>query len=130
MKKAFGVGAICVAFTAAVGTPPLFAQDQKGPLAALPSKPGPHVEKIRALGDNEWLNLGSPAADPKWGKAGGVRGERKPSPPPRTSVALSSSARESTATSSPMDTSWTICGSTTSTSTPGFVSTPERTRRR
>jgi hypothetical protein len=39
-----------------------------GPLAALPSKPRPHVEKIKALGDNEWLNLGSPAPDPKWGK--------------------------------------------------------------
>src|SRR6476619_7838572 len=43
----------------------------KGPLAELPSKPGAHVEKIKALGDNEWLNLGAPAADPKWGKARG-----------------------------------------------------------
>src|SRR5215218_1299837 len=43
----------------------------KGPLAELPSKPGAHVEKIRALGDNEWLNLGTPAADPKWGRARG-----------------------------------------------------------
>jgi hypothetical protein len=42
-----------------------------GPLAGTPSRPGPHVEKIKALGDNEWLNLGSPAADPKWGKARG-----------------------------------------------------------
>ena len=42
-----------------------------GPLAGLPSKPGPHVEKIKALGDNEWLNLGPPAADPKWGRARG-----------------------------------------------------------
>ena len=71
MKTAFGIGAICVAFTAGIGTPPLFAQDKKGPLAELPSKPGPHVEKIKALGDNEWLNLGSPAPDPKWGKARG-----------------------------------------------------------
>jgi hypothetical protein len=49
------------------------AQDQKatGPLAALPSKPGAHIEKIKALGDNEWLNLGAPAADPQWGKARG-----------------------------------------------------------
>lgn len=48
-----------------------FAQDRKGPLAQLPSKPGTHIEKIKALGDNEWLNLGAPAADPKWGKARG-----------------------------------------------------------
>jgi hypothetical protein len=40
-------------------------------LANVPSQPGPHIEKIKALGDNEWLNLGSPAPDPKWGKAGG-----------------------------------------------------------
>lgn len=43
----------------------------KGPLAALPSQPGPHVEKIKALGDNQWLGLGVPAADPRWGKARG-----------------------------------------------------------
>jgi hypothetical protein len=50
-----------------------FAQDKtkKGPLADLPSKPSAHIEKIKALGDNEWLNLGVPAADPKWGKARG-----------------------------------------------------------
>ena len=48
-----------------------FAQDKKGPLAELPSKPGAHIEKIKAMGDNEWLNLGVPAADPKWGKARG-----------------------------------------------------------
>lgn len=49
------------------------AQDKvkKGPLAARSSKPGAHVEKIKALGDNQWLNLGAPAADPKWGKARG-----------------------------------------------------------
>src|SRR5262245_57009038 len=42
-----------------------------GPLADLPSKPGAHVETIKALGDNEWLDLGAPKADPKWGKARG-----------------------------------------------------------
>lgn len=47
------------------------SKEQKGPLAALPSQPGPHVEKIKALGDDEWLNLGSPEADPKWGRARG-----------------------------------------------------------
>ena len=72
MKSAFGIGAICAAFTAVAGTSPAqFAQDKKGPLAELPSKPGAHVEKIKALGDNGWLKLGAPAADPKWGKARG-----------------------------------------------------------
>ena len=40
----------------------VFAQDKQGPLAELPSKPGAHVEKIKAMGDNEWLKLGVPAA--------------------------------------------------------------------
>jgi hypothetical protein len=72
MKKVFGIGVICLVFTAVASTPTtLFAQDKKGPLAELPSKPGSHVEKIKALGDNEWLKLGAPAADPKWGKARG-----------------------------------------------------------
>ena len=44
---------------------------QKGPLAQLPSKPGPHIEKIISLPDNSWLNLGAPAPDPTWGKARG-----------------------------------------------------------
>jgi hypothetical protein len=42
-----------------------------GPLADLPSRAGPHVEKIKALGDNQWASLGRPAADPKWGIARG-----------------------------------------------------------
>lgn len=46
-------------------------ESRKGPLADLPSPPGPHMEKIRALGDNEWLSLGVPQPDPKWGKARG-----------------------------------------------------------
>lgn len=72
MKKAFGIAVICGVFAAVVGTSPtLFAQDKKGPLADLPGKPGAHVEKIKALGDNEWLKLGAPATDPKWGKARG-----------------------------------------------------------
>jgi hypothetical protein len=45
--------------------------DSRAPLADLPSAPGPHIEKIKALADNTWLNLGSPAADPKWGKGRG-----------------------------------------------------------
>jgi hypothetical protein len=35
------------------------------PLAGLPSKPGPHIAKIEALGDNAWLKLPETAADPK-----------------------------------------------------------------
>jgi hypothetical protein len=42
-----------------------------GPLAALPSKPGSTIDKINAMGDNSWLNLGNPAPDPKWGSARG-----------------------------------------------------------
>jgi hypothetical protein len=44
---------------------------KQSPLAALPGTPGPHIDKIKALGDNQWLALGVPAADPKWGKARG-----------------------------------------------------------
>lgn len=43
----------------------------KSPLSGLPSKPGPHIENIKALGDNAWLELGIPTADPKWGTACG-----------------------------------------------------------
>ena len=43
----------------------------QGALAALPSKPGPHVERIKALQDNSWLELGPPAPDAKWGRARG-----------------------------------------------------------
>ncbi len=50
---------------------PTAAQCVEGLLKGLPSKPGPHVEKIRKLGDNEWLELGQPAADPRWGRARG-----------------------------------------------------------
>lgn len=43
----------------------------KGHLAGLPSAEGPHIAKIRALGDNEWLNLGKPAPDPTYGAGRG-----------------------------------------------------------
>src|SRR5262245_35880721 len=46
-------------------------EDRKGPLADRPSQPVPHIEQSKALRDNEWLNLGPPAADPKWGKGRG-----------------------------------------------------------
>lgn len=41
------------------------------PLANLPSAPGNHIAKIKALGDGEWLDLGEPTPDPKWGAAPG-----------------------------------------------------------
>jgi hypothetical protein len=47
------------------------AAEDKPPLAGLPGEPGKHIEKIKALADNTWLDLGSPAADPKWGKGRG-----------------------------------------------------------
>lgn len=51
--------------SSATGTP------GQGPLASLPSQPGPHLDRIKALGDNAWLELGPAAADPKWGRARG-----------------------------------------------------------
>ena len=48
-----------------------WGQEAKGPLAGLPGAGGPQVERLRALGDNAWLELGAPAADPKWGRARG-----------------------------------------------------------
>ncbi|MHC4914185.1 MAG: hypothetical protein ACYTGB_01730 [Planctomycetota bacterium] len=44
---------------------------RKGPLAKLPSAPGAHVARIKALGDGGWLSLGKPAPDPKYGAAPG-----------------------------------------------------------
>jgi hypothetical protein len=64
-----------LAFAAASGqaaeAPDGKSAGRSGPLAELPAKPGPHIAKIKALKDNEWLNLGAPAADPKWGKGRG-----------------------------------------------------------
>lgn len=56
----------CLAAAASSG-----GAEPSGPLASLSSKPGPHIEKIKGLGDNEWLYLDAPAADPKWGRARG-----------------------------------------------------------
>src|SRR5436190_18099475 len=42
-----------------------------GPLEKLPSPPGPHLAKVAELGDGGWVDLGPPAPDPKWGRAGG-----------------------------------------------------------
>jgi hypothetical protein len=58
---------------AALAGPGLEAEgaERKGPLAGLPGKPGKQLAKVKALGDDSWLALGAPAADPKWGKARG-----------------------------------------------------------
>ncbi len=42
-----------------------------GVLEGVPSEPGPHVAEIEALGDDTWLLLGPPAADPRYGVAFG-----------------------------------------------------------
>jgi hypothetical protein len=64
--------AATVVFLAAlIGVATSAGEERKGPLSALPSAPGAHLEKIKALGDNQWLTLGAPAADPKWGQACG-----------------------------------------------------------
>jgi hypothetical protein len=44
---------------------------RSGPLTGLPSPPGRHVAKIKALANNSWIELGAPAADPRWGRARG-----------------------------------------------------------
>jgi len=56
--------------TAEPETPPGKA-GRTGPLAKLPSPPGPHVARIQALGDEAWLDLGRPKPDPKWGQSRG-----------------------------------------------------------
>jgi hypothetical protein len=50
---------------------PTLGAEKTGPLAKLPSKPGPHVARIKALADGQWLALGKPKPDPKWGSAPG-----------------------------------------------------------
>lgn len=59
-------------FGAAQGKP-----EAKEPLANRPSKPGPHLDKVKALGNNAWLNLGKPAPDQKYGPAQGRAWGRK-----------------------------------------------------
>lgn len=44
---------------------------RKGPLKNLPSRPGAHIAKIRAMKDNSWLDLGIVPPDPRWGEAVG-----------------------------------------------------------
>ena len=63
------------------------------------------------LADNSWLELGMPAADPKWGRARGrAWTARMPLAP--NCAALSCSVKESTATPSRTAITWTISGPT------------------
>jgi len=62
---------VAMAGIAGAADAPSAKVERKGPLAGLPSAPSSQLEKIKELGDNQWVNLGSPAADPKWGKACG-----------------------------------------------------------
>ncbi len=63
-----GLLALCVLLAR---SPVRAGEASKGPLSALPSKPGPHVAKIKAMADNSWLDLGKPKPDPKYGPAVG-----------------------------------------------------------
>jgi hypothetical protein len=71
LRSIFPAFVLALLFTGPASRAAETENDRKGPLAALPSSAGPHVEKIKSLGDNQWLNLGSPAPDPMWGKARG-----------------------------------------------------------
>jgi hypothetical protein len=67
IKRLFAIVCLCLAAVGSAAEP----VQRKGPLADLPSTPGPHVEKIKDLGNNQWLELDTPTADPKWGQARG-----------------------------------------------------------
>ena len=55
----------------------LFAQAKKGPLAKLPSNPGAHLEKIKAMGDNAVRTSQETAADYEYGVNGREESRRK-----------------------------------------------------
>lgn len=73
MKHALHLSAALILCVAVAGAAEKKAAKvkRKGVLAGLPSAPGPHIAKIKALGDGQWLNLGRPAPDPKWGHGRG-----------------------------------------------------------
>jgi hypothetical protein len=73
MKHALHLSAALILCVAAAGAAEKKAAKvkRKGVLAGLPSAPGPHMARIKALGDGQWLNLGRPAPDPKWGHGRG-----------------------------------------------------------
>jgi hypothetical protein len=75
IRRAIGARALLasmlVLLLALPGTAQAEEPEIQGPLKGLPSAPGEHIGKIRALGKNEWLALGEPAEDPKFGRAFG-----------------------------------------------------------
>jgi hypothetical protein len=77
MNRLPKIAVVVAALAALVGGSPAGEPEAKGPLADRPSKPGAHLEKVKALGDNAWLNLGKPAPDPKYGAAQGRSWSRK-----------------------------------------------------
>jgi hypothetical protein len=58
----------------------LFVETAGNPLAGLPSAAGSTIAQIQALGDNAWLDLGTPVADPAWGTARGPGRRRRRAP--------------------------------------------------
>lgn len=66
-SSASGMALVTPETAVEAGPPP----NPGGPLAGLPSQPGPHLAQIAALGDDEWTELPQPGADPKWGRARG-----------------------------------------------------------
>ena len=71
MRHYHSVAPLLFALVAAVTPGSAVVCRAEAPLADLPSDPGDHIAKIEALGDDEWLNLGVPTADGKWGRARG-----------------------------------------------------------
>ena len=78
-STALTIAAAIVCSTALAGGPgtdaahdtPAEKAQPTGPLAGLPAKEGPHIARIKALADGEWLNLREPTADGKWGQGRG-----------------------------------------------------------
>ncbi len=71
-KSQWTVSMMAMALSASLALAESGKIEREGPLKDLPSEPkGEHMEKIAALGDNEWVDLGSPEPDAKWGKARG-----------------------------------------------------------
>src|SRR5262249_19755106 len=64
----FEIGALSAAMPTALAEQ---KSERTSALASLPTTPGLHIDRIKALVDNAWIGLGAPAADPKWGKARG-----------------------------------------------------------
>jgi len=58
MRLAMALGTAFVAENGETTKP-----ERKGPLARLPSAPGPHVAMVKVMRDNSWLELPKPDHD-------------------------------------------------------------------